>query len=65
MYYYFETVFLFMGVMPAGSIVSAYTLITTGERGMKNVCGCILVFNFSQQFGPMSNVQFLYNSYRL
>lgn len=28
MYYYFDTVFLFMGVMPVGSIVSAYTLIT-------------------------------------
>lgn len=43
MYYYFDTVFLFRVVVPAGSIVSAYIFITSGEEGREN----ILVSNFS------------------
>lgn len=59
MYYYFDTVFLFMGVMPVGSIVSAYTLITMEKEEWKIYADVYLYSTSASNSGPFP----MYNFY--
>lgn len=55
MYYYFDTVFLFMAVMPAGSIVSAISLEKKERKIYMDVYLCLTSVNNSGQC-PMCNL---------